>query len=201
MSNSLVKTLMTTATGRSIVSAGIYTNCDIDLAYEAAKNKEGKEYKKLAITVTTDEGSTKSFNILTPSKAYPLTLNGVMESEKEALFRARVKNLEYPTILVKLVDGNDLANLSEDLEYDEFMKELIKIFNSNKEKYAPKFNVKIVMDKNYAYTELSYANSCFELYKEGKESKLKLTPKDRIVAPKVEENDLIGSAKSDDLPF
>ena len=198
----------TTSNGTTITAAGIYKNCQVDLSFDEATSKTGNKYQKLAITVTLEDGSSKTFNKLVPSRAFPreVEVDGVkkLQSEKEAMEEALADFLSFPFRLVGLVDATELVSLNDDSSFIEILNALLKAFKSNKEKYNPTYNVKIVLDKEFKYTELGrYANSTFELYKEGKESKLKFTEKDRVTAPKEDTNlDSLGTmSKDDNLPF
>jgi hypothetical protein len=197
--------------GRSITEAGIYENCSVKVDFVTAKSKVGNEYKKFNIEVTTADGESKIFGIMAPSRGFPkeVTLdNGTtrMQTDAEALQEAEDKVLMFPTTLVTLVDANGLADANS---FEEIANLLSNRIADNNVKYSPTFNVKVTLDKEYKYTELGkYAESIFEIYKEGKPSKLKFGDKDRVTKPK--EVNMFGDysadvelapSASDDLPF
>jgi len=178
--------------GTTISSAGIYTNCEIALDYVLAVSSAGNAYKTFKVTVTLEDGSSKTFNIMKPSRGFPreIEVNGVkkLQSDKEALLEAEDKVLEFAHKIVSLVDRNNLDNIEAE-EFDDIALELVRLAKENQDKYDPRFNVKIVLDKNFKYTQLGkYPNSTLELYKEGKESKLKFSDKDRVTEPDTEGN-------------
>jgi hypothetical protein len=194
--------------GSSITKGGIYRNCQVLANYVTNTSKTGNQYKAFTFEVTTEDGSSKTFNIMKPSKGFPreveIVENGIkrmkLETDKEALIRAEDTALEYADKLVKLVDPNELVNV-EGETFDELAIALVKIINDNQVKYNPKFDVKVVLDKDYKYTNLpNYAGGTFALYKEGAASKLRINERDRITPP-AQIEDPTGNSALDNAPL
>lgn len=196
--------------GNTISKADIYENCKINLDYVTAKSATGNTYETFKVEITTEDGKSKTFNLMRPSKGFAgdITVDGVKrkETDKEALMRAEDRILQHIVKLVTLVDGNKIATIEEE-SFKGMAKELVEIFKENNEKYNPTFNVKIVLDKDYTYTALpNYANGTYELYNESKPSKLFFTKTDRVKKPEDEVapselDNVVPGPSNDTLPF
>lgn len=194
--------------GKTITSPGIYTNCEVNVDYVTNTSKTGNKYEAIKIDVTTEDGESKSFQVIRPTKGYPreVTVDGntYMESEADALLRAEDSTLEYLLTLVKCVDGNNLDNITSN-DYAQIAKDLVLQFNVNNTKYSPTFNVKLVMSKKSNYVELA-KYGVFELYREGKDCKLKIGKYDYMGDTPEQSTDSLTMSNSsvntsDDLPF
>jgi hypothetical protein len=193
--------------GASITKGGIYRNCQVLVNYTTSTSKTGSTYKTFQFEVTTEDGACKTFNIMKPTRGFPREIkvveNGIermkLETEKEALTRAEDSALEYLDKLIKLVDPSELVNVDGE-SFEELAVALVSIVNANQTKYKPTFDVKVVLDKDYKYTNLpSYASATFGLYKEGAMTKLRINEKDRINPPaQIEES---GKAPEDFMPL
>lgn len=187
--------------GRLITTPGIHTNLKLTAEYvKAVSATSNNPYEAIKVTLTNEDGDTFSKLLLKPSKGYPKNIKRedgteYTESDSEALYRAENESLAFIAKAAFLTNANIIE---DDADYEKMANNLIKVIKSDD---TVRFNVKLVLDKNDKYLELPrYADSAIELYKEGKESKLKISERDNM-GNKPESNPFGVSTDSGELPF